>query len=235
MSTGTIYMIPCPLGADSPLESLPNHTLEIIRKLDFFVVENAKTARHFVKACEHPKAIRELQFDILDKKTDPLLLPEIMQPCLDGHDLGIISEAGCPGIADPGSLLVHFAHLKNVKVVPLIGPSSILQALMASGFNGQSFAFHGYLPKHDDELRKKLKSFEKQITDCRQTQVFIETPYRTEQLIQKLSSWLGKNFKLCIAANINQPNESIVTKPIDQWRKKKLTYDKSPAVFLIYS
>lgn len=234
-TTGNIYLIPCPLGQDSPLESLPSHTLDVVKKLSHFVVENAKSARHFVKACEHPTAIRELQFDILDKKTDPTLIPDIIAPVYEGHDIGVISEAGCPGVADPGSELINYAHRKNLKVIPLIGPSSILQALMASGFNGQKFAFHGYLPKNSDDLKRKMKSFEKHIRDYRQTQIFIETPYRTNQLLQNLCSFAAKDIKLCIAANINQVNELIQTKTIEQWKKTKIDFEKSPAVFLLYS
>ncbi len=235
MNKGVVFLIPCPLGDDSPLDSLPAHTLSIIQKLEYFVVENAKSARNFLKACNHPKPIRSLTFEILDKKTDPLLIPEIISPCFQGINIGIISEAGCPGVADPGSELVNYAHLKTLNVIPLIGPSSILQALMASGFNGQKFAFHGYLPKNTSELKRKLKSFEKHIFDYRQTQIFIETPYRTDQLIEHLSTFAHENLKLCVAANINQENEKITTKNISHWKKEKLSFGKSPAVFLLYS
>jgi 16S rRNA (cytidine1402-2'-O)-methyltransferase len=235
MDNGVIYLIPCPLGQDSPLDSLPAHTLSVVHELQHFVVENVKSARHFVKNCEHPQAIRELTFDILDKKTDPLLIPEIIAPCLKGQNIGVISEAGCPGVADPGSELINYAHLKGIKVVPLIGPSSILQALMASGFNGQKFAFHGYLPKNTDELKRKLKSFEKHIRDYRQTQLFIETPYRTDSLLKSIISISGNDLKLCIAANINQGNESIITKTIGDWSKSLPEYGKTPAVFLLYN
>ena len=235
MDNGIIYLIPCPLGNDSPIESLPMHTLTVVRDLEHFVVENAKSARHFVRDCKHPKAIRELSFDILDKKTDSLLIPEIIAPCLNGQNIGIISEAGCPGVADPGSELINYAHLKGIKVVPLIGPSSVLQALMASGFNGQKFAFHGYLPKNTDELKRKVKSFEKHIRDYRQTQLFIETPYRTDQLLKNLVSFAGNDLKLCIAANINQSDEAIITKTIDNWKKNLPEFGKTPAVFLLYN
>ncbi|MFT6717615.1 MAG: 16S rRNA (cytidine1402-2'-O)-methyltransferase [Saprospiraceae bacterium] len=235
MDNGIIYLIPCPLGDDSPLDSIPQHTLSVVRELQHFVVENAKSARHFVKGCEHPQAIRELTFDILDKKTDPLLIPEIIAPCFTGVSIGVISEAGCPGIADPGSELINYAHLKGIKVVPLIGPSSILQALMASGFNGQKFAFHGYLPKNTDDLKRKIKSFEKHIRDFRQTQLFIETPYRTNQLVKHIVSFAGNDLKLCIAANINQIDESIITKTIAEWKKSLPEFGKSPAVFLLYN
>lgn len=235
MDSGVIYLIPCPLGSDSPLDSLPQHTLSAVHSLEHFVVENAKSARHFVKDCKHPKAIQELTFDILDKKTDPLLIPEIIVPCFQGINIGVISEAGCPGIADPGSELINYAHLKGIKVIPLIGPSSILQALMASGFNGQKFAFHGYLPKNTDELKRKIKSFEKHIRDFRQTQLFIETPYRTDQLLKNITSTAALDLKLCIAANINQESESIITKTIAEWKKAPPEFGKSPAVFLLYN
>ncbi len=234
MNNGIIYLIPCPLGSDSPLTSLPAHTLSVVRELKHFVVENAKTARHFVRDCDHPEQIRNLFFEILDKKTDPLAIPEIIEPCLEGLNIGVISEAGCPGVADPGSALVNYAHLKGIQVVPLIGPSSILQALMASGFNGQSFAFHGYLPKQGDDLKRRLRALEKNIRDFNQTQLFIETPYRTMPFIQSICSAVGNDLKLCVAANINQSNEKIVTMRIAEWRKSTYDFEKSPAVFLLY-
>lgn len=233
-SKGIIYLIPCPLGQDSPKESLPKHTLSILRGLKHFVVENAKSARHFVKACDHPEVIRDLNFEVLDKKTDPGLIPQLIAPCFQGNNIGIISEAGCPGVADPGSELINYGHLKGITVVPLVGPSSILQALMASGFNGQKFAFHGYLPKSSDELKRKIKSFDKHIRDYQQTQIFIETPYRTNQLVKQLTTFCGNDLKLCIAANINQENELIVSKKIAQWKKQTPEFGKSPAVFLLF-
>ena len=231
---GTLYLIPCTLGSDSPLDALPQHTLKTIHQLELFIVEDFKSGRNFVKQCEHPKAIQSLNFEHFDKKTDHLLISEIMEPLLSGKDMGVISEAGCPGVADPGSALVHYAHLNQIKVVPLIGPNSIIQALMASGFNGQNFCFHGYLPKNTTDLKKKIQQMEKQISDFRQTQIFIETPYRTTQLIDTVLSSARKNTKFCIAANINQNNEVIKSDSIENWRKNKINFDKSPAVFLLY-
>ena len=235
MKKGVVYLIPCPIGLNSPLDVLPKHTLEIIGQLKNFVVENVKTARHFLKACEHPLPIQSLQFDILDKKTDPMLIPEMLENCLNGIDIGIVSEAGCPGVADPGSALVHLAHAKGIQVVPLIGPSSILLAVMAAGFNGQSFAFHGYLPKSGDDLKKRVQQIERISREINQTQVFIETPFRTQHLIQNILTYCSSKTKLCVAANINQPDEKIVSLTIENWKKNKPVFENVPAVFLLYS
>lgn len=232
---GSVYLIPCPIGNNSPVNVLPEHTLEIIRNLKYFVVENAKTARHFIKDCAHPQPIQSLFFDILDKKTDPSQVPDLLTPCEKGHNIGIVSEAGCPGVADPGSALVNLAHHKGIKVIPLIGPSSILLAIMAAGFNGQSFAFHGYLPKNTTDLKKRVQLLEKNSRDFNQTQVFIETPYRTQNLIQNLQGICSNSTKLCVAANINQPNEKIVSQTLENWKKNKPNFDNVPAVFLIYA
>ena len=232
-SKGKLYLVPCPLGDDAPIKSLPAHTLEIIHALSFFVVEDFKSGRQFIKKCQHPKAIQELQFEHFDKKTDPLLISEILAPLLQGYSMGIVSEAGCPGVADPGNALVAFAHRNNIQVVPLIGPNSIIQALMASGLNGQSFAFHGYLPKNSQELKQKIYFLEKQSVDFDQTQHFIETPYRTQGLLDQLLVLAKPQTKLCVAANLNQQNEVITSYYIQDWRKAKAKFDKCPAVFLL--
>ena len=234
MNKGKVYLIPCPIGDNSPLSVLPKHTLEVIGQLQHFVVENVKTARHFLKACEHPLPIQSLQFDILDKKTDPMLIPEMLEICTQGKNIGIVSEAGCPGVADPGSALVHLAHAKGIQVVPLIGPSSILLAIMAAGFNGQSFAFHGYLPKSGPDLKKRVQQLERISREMNQTQVFIETPFRTQNLIQNLLATCSGKTKLCVAANINQVDEKIISMSVENWKKSKPNFDNVPAVFLLY-
>lgn len=232
-TSGKLFLIPCPLGSDSPLNSLPLHTIERIRSLNYFIVEDFKSGRQFVKKCEHPKIIQELQFEHFDKKTDPLLIPEILAPLSKGESMGVVSEAGCPGIADPGNVLVAYAHRKGILVVPLIGPNSIIQALMASGLNGQSFSFNGYLPKNGQELKRRLHYLEKQSLELNQTQIFIETPYRTQNLLEQIFQFVKSSTRLCVAANLNQPNETIVSTYVQEWRTKKVTFDKAPAVFLL--
>lgn len=234
-NNGTLYLIPCPIGTNSPIDVLPLDTLNTIQKLDHFFAENLKTTRHTLKACEHPKAIRELQIELLDKKTSFEEAQSYIQILKQGHDAGIMSEAGCPGVADPGSILVNLAHQNNIKVVPLIGPSSILLALMASGANGQNFAFHGYLPKEGSELKNKLKSLENESAKNSCTQIFIETPYRTNNLVASIIQHCKPKTLFCLAYNLNQSNEKIISKPIHAWKKNTPKFDKSPCVFILYA
>lgn len=235
MKKGTLYLVPCPIGENQPLNVLPQHTLEKIRTLTHFAAENLKTARHFIKACDHPTAIQEIDIMLLDKKTKYNEVSTIAEPLLKGHDMGVVSESGCPGVADPGSILVQYAHSKDIQVVPLIGPSSILLAMMSSGFNGQSFAFHGYLPKNSDELKQKIKDIEKASAQFKQTQIFIETPYRTDNLTKSLIQYSNPNSFLCIASSLNCPDERIISKPIHWWKKQTISFGKAPCVFLLFS
>lgn len=228
-----LYLIPCPIGENVPKEVLPPSTIETIHTLDYFIVENEKSARRFLRAAEHPKAIRELHFEVLNKHTLPEDISSFLQPIKDDHSIGIISEAGCPGVADPGASVVALAHQKNIQVVPLIGPSSILLALMASGFNGQSFSFVGYLPKDKGELKNKLKTLESISKQYNQTQIFIETPFRNNQLLENLKQYCSNNTKVCVAANINQANETIFSGTIKQLKNKNLNLHKIPAVFCL--
>jgi|TARA_B110000261_G_C13080607_1_gene355759 16S rRNA (cytidine1402-2'-O)-methyltransferase len=233
MSKGTVYLIPCPIGTNNPADVLPEDTIKIIHELDYFIVENEKTCRQFLRAANHPKKIKELDFEVLNKHTDPMDVINFIKPCLEGKSVGVISESGCPGVADPGSFVVKTAHQKAIQVVPLIGPSSILLSLMASGFNGQSFSFVGYVPKDKAALKKRLSELEGISRKFNQTQIFIETPFRNKQLIENIKQYCSPNTDLCVAANINQPDEIILRKPLSQWKTNDLEIHKIPAVFLI--
>jgi len=233
MEKGIVYLIPCPIGENSPLDVLPKHTIEVIQSLDCFIVENEKTSRNFLRGAEHPKAIRELAFETLNKHTDETQIIEYIQPLSEGKCIGVISEAGCPGVADPGAQVVALAHKKGFKVIPLIGPSSILMALMGSGFSGQSFSFVGYLPKDKKELKSRIKELESLSKKFNQTQIFIETPFRNNQMLENLKTYCSPSTQISIAANINQKNEIIKTLPISKLRVGEFNIHKIPTVFSI--
>ena len=233
MEKGIVYLIPCPIGENSPLDVLPKHTIEVIQSLDCFIVENEKTSRNFLRGAEHPKAIRELAFETLNKHTDETQIIEYIQPLSEGKSIGVISEAGCPGVADPGAQVVALAHRKGFQVIPLIGPSSILMALMSSGFSGQSFSFVGYLPKDKKDLKIRIKELESLSKKFKQTQIFIETPFRNNQMLENLKTYCSPTTQISIAANINQKNEIIKTLPISKLRTGQLNIHKIPTVFSI--
>ncbi len=232
-----LYLIPTVLS-ETPLDHvLPNGNTNIISSLKIFIVENIRTARRFLKQVDKGINIDELQFFELNKHTDPTIIGTYLKPLEKGFSIGIISEAGCPAIADPGADIVSIAQEKNIKVVPLVGPSSILLSLMASGFNGQSFAFNGYLPIDKNERINTLKRFEKKIFSESQTQIFIETPYRNVQLVEDICKTLNDNIKLCIAVDITSDSEIIKTKTIRQWKStidSIGTIHKKPTIFLLY-
>ena len=229
---GTIFLIPNTLGPTYGDKVLPADVQQILGSLTYFIVENERTARAFIKGIHPDKNQQELRFEIIDKQTDPLDLPLFLQPVEEGEDVGIISEAGVPCVADPGSEIVSIAHRKGLRVVPMVGPSSILLALMASGFNGQRFTFRGYLP-FDKPIRKRV--FQTMIKDCRDgiTQIFMETPYRNNKLLEELATTLHPETKLCIAVDITLDTEYIATKSIDQWNREHIDLHKRPAIFLI--
>ena len=231
MNKGVLYLIPCPIGENLPKDVLPKHTLQKVHSLDHFIVENEKTSRRFLRAADHPKAIRDLAFETLNKHTPESEINSFLAPLFEGNSVGIISEAGCPGVADPGAQVVHEAHKKGIQVIPLIGPSSILLALMASGFNGQSFSFVGYLPKDKKELKNRIKDLEALSKKYNQTQLFIETPFRNSQLLENLKAFCAPSTRISIAANINQENEIIQTMPISKLQPNRLKIHKIPAVF----
>jgi 16S rRNA (cytidine1402-2'-O)-methyltransferase len=231
---GSLYLIPCTLG-DTPAEQvLPQHVIDIARTLQHYVVEQTKTARQFLSALKHTQAIQSLQFETLNEHTTAEELPKLLAPLLAGMDIGIISEAGCPGIADPGAELVNLAHRKGIRVIPLVGPSSILLALMASGLNGQCFAFHGYLPIAEIDRNKIISTLEMESASRHQTQMFIETPYRNEKLFCALLKQCRPQTLLCIATDVSLSTEQIHTYTISQWKTlQPPSLNKRPSLFLL--
>ncbi|HVK53970.1 MAG TPA: SAM-dependent methyltransferase [Burkholderiales bacterium] len=230
---GTLYLAPVPLG-DSGIEfALPPAARTLISGLEHFVVENPKTARHFLKQIGSEIALQLIKMEVLDEHTKADQLNSLLKPLLDGKDIGLMSEAGCPGIADPGSALVALAHARGIPVRPLVGPSSILLALIASGLNGQSFAFHGYLPADKIGRMKRITELEKESSRQKQTQIFIETPYRNNALLVDLLAVLNPRTRLCIAVDLTVATESVCMQTITNWRKSPPDLNKRPAVFLI--
>jgi len=231
---GTLYLIPCTLG-DTPADQvLPQHVISVARKLQHFVVEQPKTARQFLSALKPEQPIQALHFATLNEHTTANELPELLVPLLAGHDVGIISEAGCPGIADPGANLVHLAHRNGIRVVPLVGPSSILLALMASGLDGQCFAFHGYLPIAETDRKRAIATLETESIKRKQTQLFIETPYRNDRMFSALLAQCRPETLLCVATDITMPSEQIQTRSIAQWKSQPIPQlNKRPSLFLL--
>lgn len=230
---GKLYLIPTTLGDNEPLEVLPISTKTIIERIDHYVVENEKTARHFIKKISSKKSQPSLHINLLNKFTEPSELSSFLDPCIEGFHVGIISEAGCPGVADPGADLVRIAHKKGIQVVPMVGPSSILLALMASGLNGQSFAFNGYLPIESGERKMSIKKFEKLSREHQQSQIFIETPYRNDKLLAELLKSLSPHTLVCIASDITLPTEFIATKTVGEWRATTVDLHKRPTIFIL--
>lgn len=230
-----LILFPVPMGDSSPLEVLPAANIEILRTVRHFIVENVRSARRFIKACDRDIDVNLCSFAELNRHTDPKEVASMLEPMAEGNDMGVISEAGCPAIADPGADVVAIAQRKGYEVVPLVGPSSIIMSLMGSGFNGQSFAFNGYLPIEPSARSAKLKEMERRIRKEHQTQIFIETPYRNNKLIAALASSLPSDIKLCVASDITGPRQSILTLPISAWKSRKYDYDKVPTIFLLYA
>jgi 16S rRNA (cytidine1402-2'-O)-methyltransferase len=232
---GKLYLLPVPLGEDAdPTQVLPETVARSIEFIDYYIVENEKTARRFIKSILPSKKQPELKLSLLNKHTQPSDHLEFIKPCLEGMNVGLMSEAGCPGVADPGAAIVKIAHEKGIQVVPLVGPSSILLAMMASGMNGQSFAFNGYLPIDKGEKKSALKNFEKLSQDKSQSQLFIETPYRNNKLLEDLLQTLQSNTHLCIACDITLPTEYIKTKTVAQWKKETVDLHNRPCIFIIH-
>lgn len=235
MNSPALYLIPCLLGETSVELVIPPQNITLVRQLKFFIVENIRSARRFLKKCDPSIDIDTLTFFELNKHTDRNQIASYLLPMKSGESIGVISEAGCPAIADPGADVVAIAQQEGYKIVPLVGPSSILMALMGSGFNGQSFAFYGYLPIDTDERIKKLKQLEARSFNEDQTQIFIETPYRNLKLAEDILQHCKPMTKLCIANNISCEDESIVTKSVKAWKGKLPEMHKKPTVFLIYA
>jgi len=232
---GKLYLIPCPLGENAG-HTIPPYVVSILHELDVFIAERAKTARAFIKTTQPSKPFSELTFYELNKRTEDAEIATFLQDAEAGKNIGLLSEAGCPGVADPGAVIVELAHRKGIEVVPLVGPSSILLALMGAGMNGQSFTFHGYLPVKKPELVKKLKSLEQLSGRLRQTQIFIETPYRSNGMLEEMLNVLGPSTKVCVATDITLETEYIKTKRVKAWKSGKLPdLHKRPTVFLLES
>ena len=235
MSTlGVLYLIPVALGDDNIVQVLPTPVVQLAQQLEVFVVENEKTARHFLSTIKTAKPVRELILLTLNEHTADKEVAALLAPLLAGKNIGIMSEAGCPGIADPGAKLVELAHRKGIKVVPLVGPSSILLGLMGSGLNGQQFTFLGYLPVDKTARNLRLKEIEKRSQQLVETQIFIETPYRNQHMLEAILASCNGNTRLCVACNVSLENEYILTKTIADWKKTKLPHlHKQPTVFLL--
>lgn len=232
---GKLYLIPSSLAEDTSQHIMSPQVKEVVKNTRYFLVEELRTARRYISSLKLGVIIEDLHFEILNKKTRIPQLQELMKPILDGKDMGIISEAGCPGIADPGAIAVAWAHEKGIQVVPISGPSSMFLALMGSGFNGQSFAFHGYLPIDKKSRIASIKTLEADSVKSNRTQVFMETPFRNNPLFDDLKNTLHPNTRLCIAKNLTGSDEIIQTKTVQQWKKTNLDLHKVPTVFVIYA
>ncbi len=231
--TGKLYLIPTTLGTSNPEEVLPASIKGIIEKVNHYIVENEKTARRSIKQVDQEKNQSSLKLSLLNKFTDPAELSTFLNPCKEGIDVGLLSEAGCPGVADPGAEIVKLAHQTGIQVVPLVGPSSILLAMMGSGMNGQSFTFNGYLPIDKKERKQELKTLERISSERNQAQLFIETPYRNNNLLEDMKQILNPATRLCIACDLTLSSEFILTKSIMDWDKTKVDLHKRPTIFII--
>ena len=231
MGKGKLYLVPTFIAEGTAPIVIPQQVMLALKDIRFFLTENARTSRRYLSSLKLYDSIESLSFQTLDKETRETELQALMSPLLEGNNMGVISESGCPGIADPGSMAVKYAHQKGIAVVPLVGPSSILLALMASGLNGQSFAFHGYLPVDAKEASKLIKELEKESVHKNQTQLFIETPYRNNQVLDHLLNSLKPGSQLSIALDITGQHEYIQTKTVKEWRLDKPALPKEPAIF----
>lgn len=231
---GVLYLIPTPLGAGDIAWTMPAAVRQCIGGLSNYVVERPKTARQFLKQAGCKLPLQEIKMQVLDKHTQPRELPALLAPLLSGLDVGLLSEAGCPAVADPGANLVRLAHQNNVRVVPLVGPSAILLALMASGLNGQCFKFHGYLPIEKNARVSKITALEKQSLQYDQTQIFIETPYRNQSLLVLLAQTCRNETNLCIASDLTLATEYIATRTVKAWQHALPDINKKPTIFLMH-
>ena len=230
---GKLYLIPTTLGDTEPLEVMPLSIKKVIEQIDYYIVENEKSARRFIKSIAPKKSQPALTLKLLDKYAVEEETQRYLDVCAQGVNVGLLSEAGVPAIADPGASIVKLAHLQNVQVVPLVGPSSILMAMMASGMNGQNFAFNGYLPIDKGDRKRAIKDLERISLDKGQSQIFIETPYRNDKMLADLKAILSPNTNLCIAADITLPSEYIKTMSLQDWKYQQPDLHKKPAIFII--
>ena len=231
---GKLYLIPTTLGEMNPEEVLPYTVKRALEFIDDYIVENEKTARKFIKSVLPEKVQASLKISTLNKHTEKSEHNAMIQPCLQGKNIGLMSEAGCPGVADPGAVIVKIAHEKGIQVIPLVGPSSILLAMMASGMNGQSFTFNGYLPIEKGEKKTALKNLEKLSQDKNQSQIFIETPYRNNKMLEDILQAINPTTHLCIATDITLPSEYIKTMRASDWKKVKVDLHNRPTIFIIH-
>jgi len=229
---GRLFLIPTLLADQTEQVVLPPSIPDAIREIRHFLCENVRTARRYVSSLRVHENIEAIHFELLDKDTAEDALPHLFRPAMEGHDIGVLSESGCPGIADPGASAVRYAHDNGLTVVPLVGPSSVLLALMASGLNGQRFAFHGYLPVDGKEAGDSIRKLELESRQKNQTQVFIETPYRNNGLLAHLLKNLRQDSRLCVACNLTAADEKIISRPVGGWIAHPVTFPKAPAVFL---
>ncbi|MFV8344999.1 SAM-dependent methyltransferase [Flavobacterium sp. ZB4P13] len=231
---GKLYLIPTTMGDCDPMDVLPQTVKRSIDFIDYYIVENEKTARKSIKGVNPEKKQSELKLFVLNKHTETKEHLDFIKPLLEGKNMGLMSEAGCPGVADPGAVIVKLAHEKGIQVVPLVGPSSILLAMMASGMNGQSFTFNGYLPIEKGEKKTALKNLEKLSQDKNQSQIFIETPYRNNKMLEDILQAINPATHLCIATDITLPSEYIKTMRASDWKKTKVDLHNRPTIFIIH-
>ena len=232
--TGKLYLIPAPISAEDIAWVLPLAVQQRITEISHFIVEHPKTTRQFLKQLDCKYPLQELKMQTLNEHTLSENLPVLLDPILAGHDIGLLSEAGCPAVADPGAELIRLAHKNNIPVVPLVGPSSILLALMASGLNGQHFAFHGYLPIENIARTNKIIELERLSINWKQTQIFIEAPYRNQKLLEQLVKVCADSTDLCIASHLTFSNEMVATKSIKEWKRSLPDINKIPTIFLLH-
>ncbi len=234
MNKGTLYLIPSLLGESPVQQAVPESNLEIIRRLNYFIVEEVRSARRFLKKASPSLEIDGLQFFVFNEHSPVDNLSSFLEPLNNGHDMGLLSEAGLPCVADPGSGILRIAHEADIRICPMVGPSSLMLALMASGFNGQNFSFTGYLPIDKAVRMKRLKELERNIYTLDQTQIFIEAPYRNIQVFQAILESCREGTLLCLATELTTAEESIIVKPVRNWKGKHPDIDKKPTVFLLY-
>lgn len=230
--SGKLYLIPTTMGAANPMQVLPIQVKEIMEDLDIYIAENEKTARRHIKQLLPEKQQSILKFFSLNKFTEATEIPSFLNDCKEGKNVGLLSEAGCPGVADPGAEIVKIAHSEGIQVIPLVGPSSILLAMMGSGMNGQRFTFNGYLPIDKKERKKEIKDLERLSSEKQEAQIFIETPYRNNKLLEDFLHLLHPSTRLCVACDLTLSTEYIVTKPVSEWSKTKTDLHKRPAIFI---
>lgn len=230
---GKLYLIPTTLGETEPLEVMPLSVKKVVEQIDYYIVENEKSARRFIKKISPKKQQSSLHIMLLDKYAEDIETSKYLDICQQGINVGLLSEAGVPAVADPGATIVKLAHQKNIQVLPLVGPSSILMAMMSSGMNGQNFAFNGYLPIDKGDRKRAVKDLEKLSQDKNQSQIFIETPYRNEKMFADLKAALSPTTYLCIAADITLPSEYIKTMMVKDWKHQQPDLHKKPAIFII--